>query len=62
MKDQTKEIPLYELMLRIDKLYKLPQPVSIATVQRNHALRESIRQLKEAAAVYEKYEQELNES
>jgi len=61
VKDQTKEIPFYELMLRIDKLLKLPQPVSIETVYREQALRESIRKLKEAAAAYEKYEHELIE-
>lgn len=61
MKHETKEIPLYDLMLKIEKLLKLPQPISVATVQRNHALRESIRQLKEAAAVYEKYGAEFND-
>jgi len=40
---------------------KLPQPVSIETVYREQALRESIRKLKEAAAAYEKYEHELIE-
>jgi len=61
VKHETKEIPLYDLMLKIEKLLKLPQPISVATVQRNHALRESIRQLKEAAAVYEKYGAEFND-
>lgn len=61
MKDQTKEIPLYKLMLGLDTLLKLPQPIDIATVRRNQALRESIRQLEEAAAVYEKYGHELNQ-
>ncbi|EPJ92148.1 hypothetical protein [Pseudomonas psychrophila] len=61
VKDDTKEIPLYELMLKFEKLLKMPQPVSIATVKRNHALMESIRHLKETAEVYEKYWPELND-
>lgn len=60
LNNDTKEIALYEIMLRLDKLLKLPQPVSIETVRRNHALLESIHQLKAAFAVYEKYAHELN--